>query len=167
MSEEDLKQVFLWRNMPEVRRYMLSQHEISFDEHLSWFERVSKDQSRHLLLYEINKNPIGFINIHEIALGGVADWGFYLAPTAPKGAGQGLGQAALQYVFEVLNLHKLCGQVLLTNERSIRFHLKLGFRREGVFRQQHFDGQRYQDLTCFGLLNQEWFNKKNERRTNV
>jgi UDP-4-amino-4,6-dideoxy-N-acetyl-beta-L-altrosamine N-acetyltransferase len=53
-------------------------------------------------------------------------------------------------------LHKLCGQALAFNERSIRFHQNLGFRREGVLRQQHFDGEQYHDVVCFGLLASEW-----------
>jgi len=34
--------------------------------------------------------------------------------------------------------------------------LRLGFQREGVLRQQHFDGQQYHDVVCFGLLANEW-----------
>lgn len=157
MNEGDLAKVLSWRNHPEVSRYMYTQHEISIDEHARWFARVSKDPSWHLLVFEIDTNPAGFINIHQIASGGIADWGFYAAPDAPKGTGRALGQAALRYAFEAAELHKLCAQALAFNERSIRFHLNLGFQREGVLRQQHFDGQQYHDVVCFGLLASEWY----------
>lgn len=156
MGEGDLEQVLSWRNHPNVRRYMYTQHEISLDEHARWFSRTSQDPNRHLLVFEIDAEPLGFINIHQMGSGGVADWGFYVAPDAPKGTGQTLGQAAMRYAFEVASLHKLCGQALVFNERSIRFHVKLGFQREGVLRQQHFDGQQYHDVICFGLLANEW-----------
>ena len=156
MSEEDLVLVLSWRNHPEVRRYMYTQHEISLEEHTRWFARASHDPERHLLVFEIDKTPRGFINIHQIANGGIAHWGFYAAPDAPKGSGRPLGQAALRYAFEAVGLHKLCGQALVFNERSIRFHLDLGFQREGVLRQQHFDGQQYHDVVCFGQLASEW-----------
>lgn len=155
MKEGDLEQVLTWRNHPEVRRYMYTQHEISLEEHTRWFGRVSQDPERHLLVFEIDTTPLGFINIHQIATGGIADWGFYAAPDAPKGTGHALGQAALRYAFDAVGLHKLCGQALAFNERSIRFHLNLGFQREGVLRQQHFDGRRYHDVVCFGLLASE------------
>ena len=135
---------------------MYTQHEISLPEHALWFARVSQDPERHLLVFEIDKSPLGFINIHQIASGGIADWGFYAAPDAPKGTGRALGQAALHHAFETLALHKLCGQALAFNERSIRFHLNLGFQREGVLRQQHYDDQQYHDVVCFGLLASEW-----------
>lgn len=156
MCEEDLERVLSWRNHPEVRRYMYTQHEISLDEHVRWFAQASQNPKRHLLVFEIDAKPLGFINIHQIASGGIGDWGFYVAPDAPKGTGQALGQAVMRYAFEVAGLHKLCGQALVFNERSIRFHVKLGFQREGVLRQQYFDGQQYHDVVCFGLLANEW-----------
>lgn len=156
MTHEDLEQVLAWRNHEEVRRYMYTQHEISLVEHTRWFERASQDSSRHLLVFESNAVPLGFINLHLIAPGGVADWGFYAAPDAPKGTGRQLGQAAIQYAFTQAGLHKLCGQALAYNERSIKFHLSQGFQQEGVLRDQHFDGQSYHDVVCFGLLAPEW-----------
>jgi len=157
MNEWDLEQVLAWRNHPEIRRYMFMQQEISLEEHTRWFARASQDAKRHLLVFEIDSTPLGFINIHQIANGGVADWGFYAAPEAPRGTGRVLGQAALHYAFETAELHKLCGQALIFNERSIRFHLNMGFQREGVLRQQHFDGLEYFDVVCFGLLASEWY----------
>ena len=160
MKEGDLEQVLAWRNHPDIRRYMYTQHEISLEEHTRWFARASQDTEMHLLLLEIDSTPLGFINIHQIASGGIAGWGFYVAPDAPNGTGRSLGQAALRYAFEAAGLHKLCGQALAFNERSIRFHLNLGFQREGVLRQQHFDGQQYHDVVCFGLLASEWLSPK-------
>jgi UDP-4-amino-4,6-dideoxy-N-acetyl-beta-L-altrosamine N-acetyltransferase len=156
MNQGDIEQVLAWRNHPEVRCFMYSQHEISVEEHAQWFAGASQDPQRHLLMFEINMTPLGFINIHQIASGGIADWGFYLAPDAPKGTGCTLGQVALRYTFEAAGLNKLCGQALAFNERSIRLHLNLGFQREGVLRQQYFDGLQYHDVVCFGLLAQEW-----------
>lgn len=156
MDESDLERLLSWRNHPEVRRFMYTQHEISFEEHARWFAKASQDPERYLLVFEIDGSPLGFINIHQIASGGVADWGLYAAPDAPKGTGHALGQAALRYAFDTAELHKICGQVLAFNERSIRFHLNLGFQHEGILRQQHFDGQQYHDVVCLGLLASEW-----------
>lgn len=159
MTKSDLEQVLGWRNHADVRRYMYTQHEISLAEHTRWFERVSQDPDRHLLVFEINGEPLGFVNFDQRSVGGVAQWGFYAAPDAPKGTGRQLGEAALEHAFSSLRLHKLCGQALMYNERSIKFHLSLGFKQEGVLREQHFDGQKYHDIVCFGLLAAEWHAK--------
>jgi UDP-4-amino-4,6-dideoxy-N-acetyl-beta-L-altrosamine N-acetyltransferase len=156
MTADDLEQVLAWRNHDDVRRHMFTQHEISLAEHTRWFERAAQDSSRQLLIFEIGTRPLGFVNLHRIAPGGIADWGFYIAPDAPKGTGQALGHTALQHAFTQPGLHKLCAQVLTANERSIQFHQRLGFRQEGILRQQHYDGRNYHDVVCFGLLAAEW-----------
>lgn len=156
MNHADLENVLAWRNHPEVRRYMYTQHEIPMHEHVRWFERASTDPERHLLIFERDATPTGFINFQVIASGGIANWGFYAAPDAPKGTGRLLGQAALEYAFTDAKLHKICGQALAFNERSIRFHQSLGFSKEGNLRHQHYDGQNYHDVVCFGLLASEW-----------
>jgi UDP-4-amino-4,6-dideoxy-N-acetyl-beta-L-altrosamine N-acetyltransferase len=156
MTSQDLERVLAWRNHKEVRRYMYTQHEICLEEHTRWFERASQDASRHLLVFEVDATALGFINIHQIGPGGVADWGFYVAPNAPRGTGRRLGQIALRHAFTQVGLHKLCGQALAYNERSIKFHLSQGFLQEGILRDQHFDGQRHHDVVCFGLIASEW-----------
>lgn len=156
MEYDDLERVLIWRNQPDVRRYMYTQHEITMLEHRQWFERVSQDDSRHLLIYQEAEIPLGFVQISEIHRGRVAEWGFYVAPDAQKGVGTRLGKAALHYAFSQLSLHKLCGEALAFNHRSIRFHQKLGFVHEGTLAEQFYDGHQYHDIWCFGYLASNW-----------
>lgn len=156
MTSDDLEMVLAWRNHFDVRRYMYTQHEINLAEHQRWFEGAHQDSRKHLLIFEVENIPLGFVNFTQLNSISVADWGFYLAPKSPKGTGRQLGYAAVGYAFEQLKLHKICGQALAYNERSIKFHLSLGFQQEGRLRDQHFDGQNYHDVECFGLLASEW-----------
>ncbi len=156
MRDDDLGLVLQWRNHPEVRRYMYTQHEISLEEHARWFERLRHDKLQKALIFVVDEKPLGYVNFKQHADSAIADWGFYLAPDAPKGTGGQLGRAALIYAFDELRLSKLCGQALGFNEKSIRFHQRMGFQREGVLRQHHFDGEGYHDVECFGLLASEW-----------
>ena len=156
MVHADLALVLAWRNHPDVRRYMYTQHEITLAEHQRWFERNLPDPKRHLLIFEANHQPVGFVHFNETGGGGIADWGFYVAPEAPKGSGRQLGRAALNHAFTQLKLHKICGQALAYNERSIHFHQSLGFQKEGILRDQHFDGAIHHHVFCFGLLCHEW-----------
>lgn len=156
MTESDLDQLLQWRNQPEVRRYMYTNHEIQIDEHHKWFAGANKNPDIELLIYQQGAKPQGFVNITRTRCPEVADWGFYLAPNAPKGSGRELGKQALNYAFSQLDLHKICGQALGFNERSIAFHKALGFNEEGRLREHHFDGNQFHDVMCFGLLNREW-----------
>ena len=156
MQVEDLPLVLAWRNHESVRRFMYTQHEISAAEHKSWFDRASQDPSRHLLIYEQGGEPLGFAHLSELSCGGIADWGFYNAPSAPRGTGSALGRLVLWHAFACAGLHKVCGQALAYNQRSIEFHRKMGFVQEGTLRDQHFDGQAYHDVVCFGLIVDQW-----------
>lgn len=156
MTESDLEQVLLWRNHPEVRHYMYTTHEIRLEEHRKWFASASTNSDINLLIYEQDEKAQGFVSIARTRCSQVADWGFYLAPDARKGSGRELGNQALNYAFGQLKLHKVCGQALGFNERSIAFHKALGFTEEGRLREQHFDGSQFHHVVCFGLLNREW-----------
>jgi UDP-4-amino-4,6-dideoxy-N-acetyl-beta-L-altrosamine N-acetyltransferase len=152
----DLEQLLSWRNQSQVRAYMQTQHEISMDEHREWFERCSQDPTRRLMIVEEVGAPLGFVNFTGVGSGAIATWGFYAAPNVAKGAGNKIGLTALNFAFDALTLHKVCGQALAFNEASIRMHQKLGFQQEGVLRQQHKIGSGYHDIICFGLLSDEW-----------
>lgn len=156
MQEGDLSLVLAWRNHPDVRQFMYSQHEISPLEHARWFASASQDPQRALLIYQIDGTPQGFVSFHRVRASAIAEWGFYLAPDAQRGTGHALGRAALDYAFTTLNLHKVCAEALGFNERSRRFHERLGFQQEGILRDHYFDGSRYHAVHCFGLLANEW-----------
>ncbi|WP_271044168.1 UDP-4-amino-4,6-dideoxy-N-acetyl-beta-L-altrosamine N-acetyltransferase [Pseudomonas sp. VB3] len=156
MTTDDLDCVLTWRNHPDIRSYMYTKHEITLSEHREWFERSSLDPHKHMLIFEVDEIAQGFVNINESSSAGVASWGFYVAPDAVKGTGRKLGGAALNYAFSTLQLHKICGQALSFNERSIKLHQALGFHQEGTLREQYCDGKIYHSIICFGLLSTEW-----------
>lgn len=165
MTHGDLAAVRQWRNHPDVRQHMFDQHEITPDEHQQWFEHQSTDPNRALLIYEDDGLPSGFVAISRGRCLQVADWGFYAAPGAPKGTGRALGSLALDHAFGSMALHKVCGQTIAGNRRSIDLHLALGFRHEGLLRDQHFDGLHYHAVVCFGLLATEWSERTGARST--
>ena len=160
MITNDLESVLRLRNHSEIRRYMFTQHEISMEEHQSWFDRASQNANIELLVLEISDASCGFVQFKKTNYPGVVEWGFYVAPDAPKGTGKKLGLAALAHAYKKEGLHKVCGQALQWNQPSIEFHKSLGFMQEGILRGQHFDGAEYHDLICFGIMRHEWLTKE-------
>lgn len=156
MTEDDLPMVLAWRNHPAVRSYMLTQNEISPEDHCNWFARVKDDKTRQQLIVMDGVDPLGFIQFISVCQGGIADWGFYARPDAPKGSGKKLGHTALTYAFKHLGLHKVCGRVIERNLASISFHRKLGFREEGRLLEHQRIANQYHTLLYFGLLSREW-----------
>ena len=156
MQAADLETVRSWRNHADVKRHMLTQHEISAQEHSQWFAAVDQDPQRHVMLVHDEKTPLGLVHFSKVNADGIVDWGFYLAPKAPKGSGSKLARKALYFAFKEQGWHKVCGQVISSNITSKRFHLKLGFLLEGVLRQQVKINHEWLSLWCFGLIASDW-----------
>lgn len=156
VTARDATRLLEWRNHPRVRRHMFTTEEITRVEHREWLRRNLADSCRLMLIYERAGTPLGFVGLRLDRHLHIADWGFYTAPEAPKGTGRMMTGCALDHAFRELALHKVCGQALETNQRSISLHVVLGFTQEGVLREQHFDGGRYLSVVCFGLLAPEW-----------
>ncbi len=73
-----------------------------------------------------------------------------------KGIGRSATVAMLDWGFGQLNLHKISLSVLASNRRAIRLYETLGFRREGVLRDEQFRDARYVDVVLMSLLDSEW-----------
>ena len=159
MSEEDLSLVLAWRNAETIRTNMYNDHIISMDEHRKWFTRVKGDPAYRLLIFEYQGTPIGFININQIDIkNNRCHWGFYLAESyAGHGYGLSLGYYGLNYVFIDLKIHKLCSEVFSFNHSSLKFHEKLGFFREGLFKAHILKNGKYEDIICFAIFQDDWF----------
>jgi RimJ/RimL family protein N-acetyltransferase len=67
---------------------------------------------------------------------------------------------ALEFAFHELNLHRVTLTVFDYNERSIALAEKMGFKREGTFREfLERDGERH-DMLLYGLLRPEWLESR-------
>lgn len=73
-----------------------------------------------------------------------------------KGFGREALELTLEFGFQELNLHRIQLNVLSYNSPAIKLYEKVGFKREGVYREFiHRDGQRY-DMYLYGILRPEW-----------
>lgn len=156
MRESDLEAVLRWRNHPDVRKCMLSTREISMADHFAWFNHSEKDDTRALLVVEEDGQMMGCVVFSNVSCAGTADWSFYVDPEGIAGTGRRVCAASLDFAFNELQIHKVAGQVLDFNDASIRTHLRLGFRQEGVLREHCLIDGRHLDLIVFGLLSYEW-----------
>ncbi|MCG5501462.1 UDP-4-amino-4,6-dideoxy-N-acetyl-beta-L-altrosamine N-acetyltransferase [Ectothiorhodospira lacustris] len=155
-EERDL--ILPWRNAPEVRRAMYRHHVISPEEHSAWFERMQTDARCQWYLHrDAEGTPDGVVYFTDIDTAHkTAFWGFYARPGAPAGTGTRILYEALNHAFDELGLYKVNGEVLDGNSTSLHLHKKCGFKVEGTFRAQHFDGEQRVGIIRLGLLANEW-----------
>ncbi|WP_300316684.1 UDP-4-amino-4,6-dideoxy-N-acetyl-beta-L-altrosamine N-acetyltransferase [Idiomarina sp.] len=158
IKESDLETILKWRNSDAVRLNMFSQATITFERHRAWFFQMQQDTSSVWWLYECGSGKAsGVVYFTDVDMdSGICFWGFYVAPDSKKGIGSEMGREALNRAFAELGTRKVYGDVLEFNERSQRFHEKLGFEREGCMREHHKLDNAYYDVIRYGLLKSEW-----------
>ncbi len=160
LTLEYLTIVLTWRNSDRIRKNMYNEKIITLKEHQRWFQSISKSNKDIYLLFFINNKPTGLVCFNKVDHDHChCVWGFYIGDTnAPKGAGTVMGILGMNYAFHCLKLNKVYGEVLADNKPSLLFHEKLGFRKEGEFKQHIKKEKGFIDTIIFALYKKDWLN---------
>ena len=163
LAEHDVATMARWYQDAEFLRlydsrpaYPKTEAELS-----RWLEELQKDKNTFAFAIRPLEGDdlIGYLELDEViwqhgvcgmglSIGDQANWG--------RGFGYEATQLGLAFAFNELNLHRVQVTVFSYNERSIGLIEKLGFQREGVFREfLQRDGRRH-DMVLYGLLRHEW-----------
>jgi len=157
IEESDLAMVLEWRNAEDVRNNMYTNHVISIDEHRSWWESQRNNPKTRLLICELDGSAAGVITFtNYTGPEGTATWAFYSGDRARRGVGAAMELAALNYAFDDLRLRRLECEVLDFNNSVIRFHLKHGFRVEGILREGYVREGKSYDIYKLAMLARDW-----------
>jgi RimJ/RimL family protein N-acetyltransferase len=135
-----------------------SDHEITWEEHLAWYERLKNDVSRRAMIFECVGKPTGVVIFTRIdGQAGSGEWGFYIGDqNAQKGTASTMGFLALDYAFGDLKLRKLVGRSFVSNEASVRYHQRLGFREAKGGGGRVKKGGEMLDVMCLELTAERW-----------
>ena len=68
--------------------------------------------------------------------------------------------AVIDFAFNTLNLHRIEADVDTENAGSLALLEKLGFQREGLFRERWFVYGKWQDSVMLGLINRQAIKSK-------
>lgn len=163
MTASDSDQVRRWRNLPEVARFMFTDHVVTPEEHAAWFDRALRDATCRYWIIVADGEDIGLANLTGIDHHhGRCSWGMYLA--SPLARGSGIGSYVLHfllsYAFESLQLNKVSCEILAMNEASLAMSAALGFTREGVLREHRRKGSELHDVVQFSMLRREWVTRR-------
>jgi RimJ/RimL family protein N-acetyltransferase len=75
--------------------------------------------------------------------------------------------AAFQFCFQHLNLHRLEADVDPKNDSSIKILERLGFHKEGYLRERWLVGGQVHDSLYYGLLASDWLSNLEVRRNEI
>lgn len=100
---------------------------------------------------------VGDIGLHFLEDGAQAEIGYTLAPEQ-QGHGYAFEavEAILGYLFDQLAKHRITASVDPENFRSIHLLEKLGFRKEGHFKQSILIRGEWCDDIIYAMLQEEW-----------
>lgn len=156
---EDKDMLREWRNLPEVAKYMYTDHTVSPEEHERWFKGTLADPARKYWIIQADGEDAGLANLYSIdPRNKRCYWAFYLASPNVRGKGVGgfVEYFVLCHVFDGMGFNKLCAEVLAFNDAVVQMHKGFGFVEEGRFRQHVMKGGVAQDIVCLGMLKEEW-----------
>jgi len=157
ITESDCELILPWRNAPETRQYMFTSHEIGEMEHRQWFAKMMDDQSCEYFIFEMNGRPSAVCALTDLDTSQkISFWAAYQAPDAAPGTGALMEFYMLDYAFFELGLRKICGEVFGSNKNVLSLHKSFGFTTEGVFIEQHYDGEAFIDIHRVGLFAKQW-----------
>jgi len=124
-----------------------------FNQSDSWYQLAVRSAVTDELLGDLGVHFLAHDD-HQVEIG------FTIAPAHQR---QGIGKLAvvalLDYLFTVLNKHRVFASVDPRNEASIALLRKIGMRQEAHFRQSLFWKGEWVDDMVFGLLRSEWKNQ--------
>lgn len=132
LGESDRGLLYRWRNLPDVRRWMYTDHVIEREEHDRWFSAVMVDRSKRYWVIMRDEEPLGVVNL--VGLGHSADTcslGIYLgeAPARGVGVARTALEQALDYAFSLPTVRSVAAEALHNNRDAAQLYAKVGMRR--------------------------------------
>lgn len=130
LEEKDLRLVLDWRNSERVHSKMLTDHKITWEEHLAWFQRSKDNPVKRNLVFCYQDRPIGYIGYTEYDdVNMICSPGPYLGETdVPIDAGITLFYIAVEYAFAELHMKSLETSVFKSNKQAMRIDKFLGYK---------------------------------------
>lgn len=163
LTEHDLQAVTAWHQDLEFLRHLdaIPAKPRTHKSIVKLFEdMMDSDKNVVFAIRRLeNDNLLGFISLEAILWNHRVAW-LAMGIGNKEHRGQGFGQEAIRlavaFAFQELNLHRVQLSVFEYNEPGIRAYEKMGFTREGSYREfMERDGKRY-DMHIYGLLRHEW-----------
>jgi UDP-4-amino-4,6-dideoxy-N-acetyl-beta-L-altrosamine N-acetyltransferase len=158
---EDIDSFASWLNDQEVRQYLARTSPLNRIREKEFVEKLYEDDREIVLGIVLKENDqlIGNIALTHISIPyRRASLGIFIGERTlwSKGYGTEALNLMLAHGFNQLNLHRVFLTVLDFNVRAIRSYEKVGFKREGIFRDHMYRNGKYHDVYCMGILEDEW-----------
>lgn len=156
LRKENLELIFQWRLKPFVTKYQFTDLENDYTQHLNWFERISKNPSFYYWVIHYQGKPIGVFNLSNLDFkNSRTNAGYYIGEEDFLHVGGIVPPYLYNYVFRVLKLNKIYGEVLEGNS-ILKMHLLHGYHHVGTFKEHIRKNNQYYDVHSVELMASDW-----------
>ncbi|MBT1248388.1 MULTISPECIES: GNAT family protein [unclassified Thermosipho (in: thermotogales)] len=130
------------------------------EDEIKWYEGFNAFSDNYSFAIELKESNeyIGGCGVNKVDWkNSVCELGIFLGMSYwNKGYGTEAMELLVDFVFKEMNINKIKLHVYSFNQRAIRSYEKLGFKKEGVLREELFRDGKYWDVIVMGLLRREW-----------
>ncbi|WP_228411754.1 spermidine N1-acetyltransferase [Entomomonas moraniae] len=148
LEKKDLEFIHLLNNNANIMRYWFEEPYEAFVELADLYNKHIHDQSERRFIIQNQTTKIGLVELVEINyIHRNAEFQIIIDPAHQgKGYASKATKLAMEYAFHILNLYKLYLLVDVNNDKAIHVYAKLGFKQEGILKQEFFVNGEYRDV---------------------
>ena len=155
---DDTENIVRWRNEPSVISNFVYRKPLTREDHETWMKtRVTTGEVvQYIIQIKDSEKKIGSVYFRDIdRVNKSAEFGIFIGEEEERGKGYGAEAAALfaEYGFTRMNLHRIFLRVFEYNHRAIACYERIGFHREGVFRDMVYIDGRFHNMVFMSRLN--------------
>lgn len=154
------------RNRPALMKYFRQSRPIAKNEQRQWWKHLNKENVRLFIVVAKDGRRVGYVGLNPIDWRHkYAEFGIFMIPEA-QGAGYGKRaiRFLLSYGFGKLGLHKIYSDVIdYPDENRFEIYRRIGFKKEGVYREHYRKRGRWLHSIPFSMLESE-FKRMSTRR---
>lgn len=161
LKSEDAPTLFNWINQRDLVLFNSGYKPIHERNHQLWFESIT--QKNDVFIFAIRKvegdEIIGSCQLNNVNwINRNAELQIRIAADSERGKGFGADALLLllKFGFNDLNLNKIYLNVFATNSRAVKAYEKVGFNKEGDFKQQAYINGSYLDVVFMAILKEHY-----------
>lgn len=159
INENDLETIMGWRMQPDITKYMYTDPQLTLEDQIRWYERISKETDSFYRIFEVDGEPIGLVNLVDWdRKNSIVRTGGYIAEKQGRSLQNiiDMNMSLYDFIFCELEINKAVFEIMDNNYSQVNWMKRIGATQEGISRQAIFKNGVYHDIYVLSFLKEEW-----------